>query len=203
MANSGIPTAVNQKPVFQSPFNKQRKYKFLLVLTIPTVLRDKVVDVVRRNNSINFDTLQFSVFGAIAPPITIPPVSVPYSGQTLKVTSYARPEFPHLKVDFTVDNQFNNYWVLFKWLEIFNNTFTGIYDPNFAGPSTDIPSNLNEYMTNISIYGLDEYNKETVRFDYIRTFPVSLDGVTYNDRVPDEMDCGFEFAYHQLNMTLL
>ena len=198
-SNYGVPTAVNQKPIFQSPFNKQRKDKFLLVLTIPDILKDKVVSVVRRNSSVNFDTLQFSIFGAIAPPISIPPVSIPYGGQTLKVTSYTRPEFPHLKVDFTVDNQFNNYWVLFKWLEIFNNTFTGIFDPN----NPNIDANTAEYMTNISIFSLDEYNKKTARFDYIRAFPVSLDGITYNDRISDEMDCGFEFAYHQLNMTLL
>lgn len=199
MSNYGSPTPVNQTPIFQSPFNKQRKDKFLLVLTIPNILKDKVADVIRRNNSVNFDTLQFSVFGAIAPPISIPPVSLAYGGQTLKVTSYARPEFPNLKVDFTVDNQFNNYWVLFKWLEIFNNTFSGVFDPKnaFIDPNTE------QYMTNISIFGLDEYNKKTVRFDYFRSFPVSLDGVTYNDRVPDEMDCSFEFAYHQLNMTLL
>lgn len=199
MANYGVPTPVNQEPIFQSPFNKQRKDKFLLILTIPEVLKDKVADVVRRNNSVNFDSLQFSVFGAIAPPIAIPPVSIPYAGQTLKVTSYSRPEFPHLKVDFTIDNQFNNYWVLFKWLEIFNNTFTGVFDPS----QTELDSHLLQYMTNISIYSLDEYNKRTARFDYIRSFPVSLDGITYNDRIPDEMDCGFEFAYHQLNMSLL
>lgn len=192
-------TAVNQTPTFQSPFNKQRRDKFILVLTIPDILKDKVAEVTRRNNSVNFNTLQFSIWGAVAPPIEVPPVLVPYSGQTLQVTSYARPAYPNLKVSFTVDNQFNNYWVLYKWLDIFNNTLTGIFDPN----NPNLTSNTPEYMTNISIYGLDEYNKRTVRFDYLKSFPIGLEGVNYNDRDPGEMECGFQFAYHQLKMTLI
>lgn len=192
-------TTVNQTPIFQSPFNKQRRDKFILVLTIPTILKDKVAEIARRNSVVNFNTLQFSIWGAIAPPIEVPPVLLPYSGQTLKVTSYARPDFPTLKVSFTVDNQFNNYWVLYKWLDIFNNSTTGIFDPK----NPNIDSNTPEYMTDITIYGLDEYNKKTVKFDYIRAFPIGLEGVNYNDRDPNEMECGFQFAYHQLKMTLL
>lgn len=192
-------TPVNQTPIFQSPFNKQRRDKFLLVLTIPSLLRDQVRTLTRRNNNINFESLQFSIYGAVAPPIEIPPIAVPFSGQTLKVTSYARPSFPHLKVNFTVDNQFNNYWVIYKWLEVFNDPKMGVFDP--ARPDSD--SLANKYMTNISIFGLDEYNARTVRFDYLRAFPISLEGINYNDRDPSEMECGFEFAYHQLEMTLL
>lgn len=194
-----MPTPVNKEPIFQSPFNKQRRDKFICVLTIPTVLRDQVKDIARRNNSVNFDSIQFSIYGAVAPPIEIPPVLIPYAGQTFKVTSYTRPSFPHLKIDFTVDNQFNNYWVIFKWLEVFNNSTQSIFDP--TAPITD--SLANQYMTDISIYGLDEYNKKTVRFDYLRAFPISLEGIDYNDRDPGEMECGFEFAYHQLKMVLL
>lgn len=192
-------TPPNQQPIFQSPFNKQRKDKFICVLTIPNVLKDKVKDIQRRNSSVNFDALQFSIFGAIAPPVEIPPVLVPYAGQTLKVTSYARPSYPHLKIDFTVDNQFNNYWVIFKWLEIFNNITDSVFDPN--APVTD--SLASQYMTTISVFGLDEYDNRTVRFDYIHAFPIALEGINYNDRDAGEMECSFEFAYHQLKMTLI
>ena len=76
-------TPVNKTPVFQSPFNKQRRDKFILVLTIPDILKDKIAEITRRNNTVNFNTLQFSIWGAVAPPIEVPPVLVPYSGQTL------------------------------------------------------------------------------------------------------------------------
>lgn len=192
-------TLPNQTPIFQSPFNKQRKDKFICVLTIPRILRDEVKDIARRNSSINFDALQFSIFGAVAPPIEIPPIAVPFSGQTLKVTSYARPSFPTLKVDFTVDNYFNNYWVIYKWLEVFNNPTLGIFSPT----DNEIDSRTGEYMTNITIYGLDEYNNKTVQFDYIRAFPTALQGIEYSDRDSGEMDCSFSFAYHQLKVSLL
>ena len=58
-------------------------------------------------------------------------------------------------------------------------------------------------MTNITIYGLDEYNNKTIKFDYIRAFPVALQGIEYNDRDSGEMECSFNFAYHQLKITLL
>jgi len=192
-------TQPNQTPIFQSPLNKQRKDKFICVLTIPRILRDEVEDIARRNSSVNFDALQFSIFGAVAPPIEIPPVQVPYAGQTLKVTSYARPSFPVLKIDFTVDNFFNNYWVIYKWLEVFNDPTIGVFSPN----DTDLDSRTAQYMTNITIYGLDEYNNKTIKFDYIRAFPVALQGIEYNDRDSGEMECSFNFAYHQLKITLL
>ena len=141
-----MPTPTNKEPIFQSPLNKQRKDKFICVLTIPNVLRDQVKDIARRNTSVNFDSIQFSIYGAVAPPIEIPPVQIPYAGQTFKVTSYNRPSFPHLKIDFTVDNLFNNYWVIFKWLEVFNNSTQSIFDP--TAPVSD--SFANEYMTAIS-----------------------------------------------------
>ena len=192
-------TPVNQTPIFQSPLNKQRRDKFICVLTIPTILRDEVKAITRRNSSVNFDALQFSIFGAVAPPIEIPPIAVPFSGQTMKVTSYDRPSFPHLKVNFTVDNQFNNYWVIYKWLQIFNNSKLSLFDPSKSYQD----SLANQYMTNISVFGLDEYNERTARFDYLRAFPIALEGINYNDRDATEMECAFEFAYHQLEMSLL
>jgi hypothetical protein len=194
-----VATPVNQTPIFQSPLNKQRRDKFICVLTIPTILRDEVKAITRRNSSVNFDALQFSIFGAVAPPIEIPPIAVPFSGQTMKVTSYARPSFPHLKVNFTVDNQFNNYWVIYKWLQIFNNSKLSLFDPSKSYQD----SLANQYMTNISIFGLDEYNERTAKFDYLRAFPIALEGINYNDRDATEMECAFEFAYHQLEMSLL
>jgi len=192
-------TAPNQLPIFQSPLNKQRKDKFICVLTIPKILRDEVKDIARRNSSVNFDALQFSIFGAVAPPIEIPPIATRYGGQALKVTSYSRPTFPELKIDFTVDNYFNNYWVIYKWLEVFNDPTLSIFSPT----DKEIESRTTEYMTNITIYGLDEYNNRTIKFDYIRAFPVSLQGIDYSDRDTGEMECSFNFAYHQLKITLL
>ena len=194
-----MPTPPNKLPIFQSPLNKQRKDKFICVLTIPRILRNDVQEIARRNSSVNFDSLQFSIFGAVAPPIEIPPVQIPYAGQTLKVTSYTRPTFPMLKIDFTVDNFFNNYWVICKWLEVFNDPTIGIFSPT----DREIDSRSNEYTTDITIYGLDEYNNKTIQFDYIRAFPVNLQGIEYNDRDSGEMECSFNFAYHQLKVTLL
>jgi len=196
-----VATPVNKTPIFQSPFNKQRKDKFICVLTIPKVLRDKVKTITRLNNTVNFDSIQFSVFGTVVPRVEIPPVLVPFSGQTLKATSYSRPSFANLKVDFTVDSQFNNYWVIYTWLDIFNHSTQGIFDRKTGFDIQD--SRFEEYMTNLTIYSLDEYSNKTAKFDYIHAFPVALEGINYSDRDSGEMECSFEFAYHQLKMSLV
>lgn len=197
-------TPVNQAPVYQSPFNKQRLDKFLLVFSVPQILRKKIAPITRKNSKINFNALQFSIYGVVTPQIAVPPVAIPYAGQTVKVTSFARPSYPQLSINFTVDNMFSNYWVLYKWLDAFNDASKGVYDPEDENILSTRDGGLaDQYMTNLTIYGLDEFNERTVQFDYNRAFPVNLGGINYNDRNAGEMECTFEFAYHQLKMTLI
>ena len=70
----------------QSPFNKERKDKFVLVVPTPKVLRDDVSKTVRENKFVNPDAVQFSIYGSIIPEVSVPEVEVRYSGQNLHVT---------------------------------------------------------------------------------------------------------------------
>lgn len=187
-------TPVNQPPVLQSPFNKQRKDKFILSLNPPRILKPIIVNVEERNdNRVNFNSLQMSVYGAIVPQLSIPALSIPYGGTSQKISSMTRPDYPVLKVNFTVDNQFNNYWFLYKWMQILNDNRTGTAATTLT---------LEDYGTDISIFGLDEYNTRVIKFDYIGAFPVSLAGIDYNDRDPGEMVSSFEFGYSRFIATL-
>ena len=58
-------------------------------------------------------------------------------------------------------------------------------------------------MTDITIYGLDEYENKVVQFNYSHVFPVSLGGIEYNYRAGPEIECSFEFAFHQFDVKLL
>lgn len=199
MVKSIDQTPVNQTPIIQSPFNKQRKDKFLLVLTVPEILKDDINKLGKKYGMINFDSLQFSVYGAVVPALVVPSVSLSYAGQTTKITSYARPECPCLVVNFTVDNMFNNYFVIYKWLDILNNETKSYYNVDKPGDE----GKLHRYQTNVTIYGLDEYNNKVARFNYLKAFPVRLDGITYSERDPSEMQSTFEFGYSQWTMELL
>jgi len=112
----------------QSPFNKAKKDKFLLVLDIPPALKQIATKFNRSTDTILPDTLQFSVFGTVVPNISVPEVQTRFAGQTLKHTSHSREPYPPVDINFTIDNRFNNYWVIYTWLNMLNNDKTGLYD---------------------------------------------------------------------------
>jgi len=106
----------------QSIFNKARKDKFILVLTLPPILRNINTPILSRRAKelVQLDSLQFSVWGSVVPEIVVPEKELGVYGQHYKVTSQARASYPPVQVYFTIDNRFSNYWVLWKWLEILN-----------------------------------------------------------------------------------
>lgn len=184
---------------FQSYLNKQRKDKFILVFDIPKALKDIRSATQRSNNKIIPETMQFSVYGNVIPEISIPEKEVPFGGQVMKVTSFARPSFPKNTVNFTVDNMFNNYWVIYKWLQLFNDEREGMYKSSLPKDS----GLLKNYETTISVYGLDEYNNRVIEFLFYHAFPVFLGGINYSDRESAEMESTFEFVYGQFETNLL
>lgn len=184
---------------FQSYLNKQRNDKFILVFDIPAALKDIRSAIQRSNNKIIPETMQFSVYGNVIPEISIPEKEVPFGGQVMKVTSFARPSFPKNTVNFTVDNMFNNYWVIYKWLQLFNDERTGVYKSS----SLKDVGQLKNYETTISVYGLDEYNNRVIEFLFYHAFPVFLGGINYSDRESAEMESTFEFVYGQFETNLL
>jgi len=197
----------NIEPYIQSPFNKQRKDKFLLVLNLPDALKSISKKFIRTEDNINFDTLQFSVYGSVVPDINIPKLDISYSGQTLTTSSLTRPPYDPVTVNFTVDNRFNNYWVIYSWLNLLNDAATGLYDKDnltqLPARRKTITTDFNaEYKSNISIYALDEYNKRVAEFRYLQAFPVSLGGISFNYRTPDEVETTFTFAFAQLVVNL-
>lgn len=184
--------------IYQSPFNKQRKDKFIMVFDLPKILKPQKSVLVRANNKVMPDSVQFSIYGTVIPSLAIPEVKVPYGGQVPKVTSYNRPSFENMTVNFTIDNLFNNYWVMYRWLNSFNDGKKGIY--NSPLPSKGF---MPDYQTNITIYGRDEYNKNIIKFNFYHCFPVNLGGVSYSDRDAGEMESSFQYAYHQFEAELL
>lgn len=186
----------------QSPFNKTRKDKFLLVLNFPDGLKDISKKITRTNQSILPDTIQFSVYGAIVPDVEVPVVNVRYTGQTLAASSHARPPYPACTVNFTVDNRFNNYWTIYKWLDLLTSSEDGIVDKDNILVKNN-RTDLMKYAANISIFALDEYDKRTVEFVYTNAFPTSLGGINFNNRDASEIETTFTFNYSRLLVSLV
>ena len=100
----------------QSLLNKAHRDKFLMVITPPESIREINTKGERSNKKVINDSIQYSVYGALIPKITVQDIGTQYSGQTFKFTSHHRPSYENIFVNFTIDNRFNNYWVLFKWI---------------------------------------------------------------------------------------
>lgn len=194
----------------QSQLNKSRLDKFLLVINLPPILRnlDENDVSIRSNKLLSQNALQFSVFGSVIPTISVPEVEADFSGGTYKLSSNSRPPYENVKVNFTIDNKFNNYWVINKWLNVLSDSKYAIYNAADGGPvpfETKLPPKLQpqSYQTDFTIYGKDEFDNNVIKFTYTKAFPVSLGNIDYNYRDAGEIETTFEFAFSQFFAELV
>lgn len=195
----------------QSILNKNRKDKFLLVLNLPDSLKEinTAGQNTRDSSTLNLDKLQFSVYGAVVPSSIIQPVNLPYAGQSLNVATGKRDNYEQVTVNFTVDNTFSNWWVLWKWLNFINNARDSILDAENLLQLPKSPAgytgnvNLQPYQTIITVFGLDEYNVKKIQWTYTKAFITNLSGITYNYKDPEQIEATFTFSFSQLFAELL
>jgi hypothetical protein len=185
----------------QSYLNRAREDKFLLVFDVPPILKPIVSRYQRDDNHINPDSVQFSIFGTMVPEITVKGVETRYSGSTLYISSFSKDSYPPLNVEFKVDSEYNNYWVIYSWLNLLHDQETGIYNQN----NIPVDGDFNDYMTDITVYGLDEFGKKRIKFTYKKAFPTSINEIKYNQQNSEgtEITSGFTFLYSQLHTELV
>lgn len=207
----------------QSILNKSHKDKFILSISIPNCLRSVESKTDRYTNHKSYlstlpDKMQYSVYGAVIPSINIASQTLGKYGQNLKVSTHTRTAYDDVTVNFAVDNQFNNYWFIWSWLNILNDSVDSTYDEKGIGTSgpvaqtlgrnpnpktTNPPKLMEDYQTDMTLFGLNEYNKESIKFKYTKAFPVSLGGIDYSYRDSGEIDGSFTFSFSQLHVELL
>lgn len=196
--------------IHQSITNKSRADKFLLVVDIPPVLRDINTPILskRTQTLIQQDALQFSVWGVVVPTVSVPAQDLRHSGQPYKVTSQSRPTYPPITIDFTIDNKFNNYWVLWKWLDSMNvirdsgmDNYFG--DKNIENKVSILAPKYTDYQTTMVVYAFDEYNNKIAKFSYFNAFITDLGEIRYNYRDETELESNLTFVFNQMDITLL
>jgi hypothetical protein len=189
--------AVNQND--QSFLNKSRADKFNLVFSLPPALREINSKTDRQTYNVNEDAFQFSVFGAVVPAINVPALQIPYAGSNLYNSTHAKEPYPPVTVNFTIDNGFNNYWVLYKWLDLMHDEKEGLYDAKKLVQTEDFKN----YQTDMTLYGLDEFNNQRIKFTYTKAFPVTVGEIEYNYRTADEITSSMTFVYSQIHSKLI
>lgn len=187
--------------VRQSFLNKTRKDKFLLVFDIPPILKTIQRNYTRNDDTIIPDSIQFSVFGTMVPNVTVKGIPVRYVGDTLYISSHSKEPYPPVNVKFIVDSGYNNYWAIYQWLNLLHDQKTGQYN------SKGLPNNCSftDYQTDISLYGLDEYDNKVIEFKYTKCFPTSLDELSFDAKAIGDMELesGFTFLFSQMHIKLL
>jgi hypothetical protein len=185
----------------QAVLNKSRADKFLLVFDLPTILKgvDKPWVGDQSNTTIIGDSVQFSIFGTAVPEITVPAVETRFAGSTLYVSSHSKNSYPPVTVDFNIDNEYKNYWVMYTWLNLLHSQYEGRYNERELA-SVD---GFDEYQTNLTIFGKDEFNNSRIKFTYTKAFPTTLEAISYSYQTPEEIQSGFTFVYSQLHTEII
>lgn len=193
----------------QSILNKNRLDKFVMVFQLPPALRKIKQRDERSTFKVDEDAFQMSVYGAVVPEITVAAIQIPYAGSNLYNSSHAREPYPPIQVSFVIDNEFDNYWTIYKWLDLMHDEKTGLFDEDDlvekSAPekARQAPFRFADYQTDLTLYGLDEYNNKRVEFTYTKAFPITVGAINYNYRESGEIESSATFVYSQLQSKLL
>ena len=183
----------------QSFLNKGRLDKFIMVFQVPEALRKIESKTERRTYNLNEDAFQFSVYGSVVPEITVPAIQIGYAGSNLYNSAHAKEPYPPVTVNFTVDNEFNNYWTIYKWLDLMHDEKEGLYDVD----DLSIDERFASYQTDMTLYGLDEYDNKRIEFTYTKAFPINVGAMNYNYRDSSEIESSMTFVYSQIHSKLI
>lgn len=189
------------EPIVQSYLNKARKDKFLLVFDLPPILKNIQSNYKRNNETVMPDSVQFSVFGTIVPGLTIKAIAARYAGDTLYVSSHNKDPYPPVNVKFKVDSGYNNYWTIYQWLNLQHDQKTGVYNEK----GIIIDGNFNDYQTDLTLYGLDEYDNKVIQFKYTKAFVTSMNELAFTQTEEGDMEIesGFTFVFSQMHIDLV
>jgi hypothetical protein len=183
----------------QSFLNKSRLDKFIMVFQVPQALKKIESKTERRTYNLNEDAFQFSVYVSVVPEITVPSIQIGYAGSNLYNSAHAKEPYPPVTVNFTVDNEFNNYWTIYKWLDLMHDEKEGLYDVD----DLSIDERFASYQTDMTLYGLDEYDNKRIKFTYTKAFPINVGAMNYNYRDSAEIESSMTFVYSQIHSELI
>ena len=182
----------------QSLLNKSRVDKFILTINLPKALRN-INSPIRSNNSVNLDSLQFSLFNCTIPAETVPQVDVRYGGGNVYLSSHNKPSYEPMTINFTIDNEFKNYWVIHKWIQVTRNESSGLY----SGEMTPKDAGLGQYTTDFVMTALDEFEQPIIEWVFKNGFPIALGELAYNHREAKELETNFQYVYDRIETNLV
>lgn len=189
----------------QSILNRSRNDKFTFIMDLPKALKGKTDSVLQ--SEYTADQIQFTTFGSPVPSIAVPSIAVPYAGQVYNTSSMSRPVYNPLSLKFLIDNGYKNYWVLWQWLNLFNDnddSSTQITKPTFLKDNEiRLENKVSDYTSTFSVFAMDEYNNKIIEFKYIHAFIRELSDIDYTFQGGSEITCTASFVFSRLEVNLI
>jgi hypothetical protein len=190
---------MSTNPYQQALLNKSRSDKFILTIRLPKILRNIDTKSEVSNTKVNLDSLQFSLFNCTIPAEVIPQVDIRYAGGNVYLSSHNKPSYEPMTINFTVDNEFKNYWVIHKWLQVMRNEQSSIY----AGEILPKDAGLGQYCADFIMTALDEFEQPIIEWKFKDGFPVSIGELAYNYRDAKELETSFQFVFDRIETNLI
>ena len=191
-------TPTPKKEVRQSYLNKARVDKFRVVVPMPQILRNRDTRNIRSNEFVDKDSINFSIYAINVPAISVDSIDTKFAGQTPRISSFSRTPFEPVEVKYVVDNWYSNYWLLYSWLNLVHDEETGLVNTTNLGSQQ-----LEDYTTNITVVGIDEYNVNKIQYDFTRCVPTELGSINYSYQETNEVESTFKFRFHQLKIKII
>lgn len=183
----------------QSNLNVSRKDKFLLIMDIPNILKPYIRNDSSGCNMMELDRLQMNIWGHVVPEIKKPKIDVKWGGQTAKFSSFSTETYSTITVNFTIDNRFDNYFILYEWLNLQNDQELSIFDGKRLSNKGQ-SGFIDDYSTTIRVYALDEYDKPVLEVIYNNAFPTALGAINANHKDNTENDSTFSFDFSTIKI---
>ena len=187
-----------KKEVRQSFLNKARADKFRVSIPLPAVLRNIDTRLVRSTDFVDKDALTFSIFAIDVPTLAVESVDLKFAGQTPRASSLARTPFDPVTVKYVIDNQYRNYWLLYKWFDMMHDESVAHMNVNKGASQV-----LENYLTDVTVTGIDEYNKSVIEYSFSHCVPVEIGNISYNYQETNEIESSFKFRFHQLKIKIV
>jgi len=159
--------------------NKVHANKFKLIIP-----RISIVEDIFARYALNF--IELNIKGTIAAGLTVAAQNVPgIAHKPFKLTG-AGYDIQEIKVSFLIDGDFLNYYMLWSWLNKIYNLKTAV---------APVLNNGENPYENFQIIGLDNYNKEIVKFTYTGGFITSISEVEVAYDNPERLEATATFVY--------
>lgn len=193
--------------------NKFQSDKYLIIIPVPDCL--KTIDKLQIENIVSDDKVVtsplffMSLRTANIPNIAVPSKNISIYGQHVKMSSHARNEYEDLKLDFSVDNRFGNYYFMYKWLNALNDEELATFDEDEISEESyklspegikTLKAHKN-YAVDCIICPLDEYGNPIIYFNFIGLFPTDLSGMKLDEQNPAEIGATATFSYSRFKVS--